>query len=322
MSAELFDGLDDAARAELRTQLRRRELAAGDVLCRAGDRSDCLYVVEGGLLQVLDGESGEVLGRQRVGDVVGEVALLTRDPRSATLVAQVPSVVSELSRDDFLTAATHHPRLLVNLATIVSRRLVSRTAPSSARVTALVVRPGGWEGEGAATAAARASSAAPLTVLDGTDPLPELLAAIDAAVGTPVLVRVPSDAEHLTQVLALCDRTLAVAGPRVRGCRPGPSGWTPASTPPGWVDGWRARRSGSPSARAGPRAGPTSGCCAAWSGPGTSWTPSRAAASGPGSGRGPRWVTTPRRSRDCSASGSTTTPCTRSSARAARRAPP
>ena len=56
-----------------------------------------------------------------------------------------------------------------------------------------------------------------MTVLDGTGPLPELLAAIDAAVGTPVLVRVPSDAEHLTQVLALCDRTLAVAGPRVRG---------------------------------------------------------------------------------------------------------
>jgi len=153
VSAELFDGLDDAARAELRTQLRRRDLAAGDVLCRAGDSSDCLYVVESGLLQVLDGESGEVLGRQRVGDVVGEVALLTRDPRSATLVAQVPSVVSELSRDDFLTAATHHPRLLVNLATIVSRRLVSRTAPAQAAVTALVVRPGGWEGEGAATTA-------------------------------------------------------------------------------------------------------------------------------------------------------------------------
>ena len=46
MSAELFDGLDDAARAELRTQLRRRDLAAGDVLCRAGDSSDCLYAVE------------------------------------------------------------------------------------------------------------------------------------------------------------------------------------------------------------------------------------------------------------------------------------
>ena len=120
MSAELFDGLDDAARAELRTQLRGRDLAAGDVLCRVGDSSDCLYVVESGLLQVLDGESGEVLGRQRVGDVVGEVALLTGDPRSATLVAQVPSVVSELSRDDFLAAATHHRQLLVNLATIVS----------------------------------------------------------------------------------------------------------------------------------------------------------------------------------------------------------
>ena len=230
-STGLFDGLDDAALAELRIQLRPRELAAGEVLCRAGDRSDCLYVVERGLLQVLDGESGEVLGRQRVGDVVGEVALLTRDPRSATMVAQVPSLVSELSRDAFLAAGTHHPRLLANLATIVSRRLVTRTAPSSGRVTALVTPPSGWDGEAAATAAAQASSAATLTVLDGSDPLPELLTRIDAAAGGPVLVRVRADSAHLAELLAHSDHALVVAGPRARSLPAGAERVDPGADP-------------------------------------------------------------------------------------------
>ncbi len=106
--------------------------------------------------------------------------------------------------------------MLANLATIVSRRLVTRTAPSPGRVTALVTPPGGWEGEAAATAAAQASSAATLTVLDGADPLPELLARVDAAADGPVLVRVRSDSRHLAELLGHCDHTLAVAGPRAR----------------------------------------------------------------------------------------------------------
>ena len=109
VSQGLFDGLDETARDELDAQLRPRVLPAGAVLCRAGDRSDRLYLVECDVLHVLDGNTGALLGRQRAGDVVGEVALLTGEPRSATLLARVPAAVSELSREAFM-AVERAPR--------------------------------------------------------------------------------------------------------------------------------------------------------------------------------------------------------------------
>jgi CRP-like cAMP-binding protein len=162
VSQGLFDGLDETAREELHVQLRPRVLSAGAVLCRAGDRNDSLYLVERGVLHVLDGNTGTLLGRQRAGDVVGEVALLTGEPRSATLLARVPSVVSELAREAFLALAAGHPVLLANLARIVSRRLVERTTAAPAKITALLTEPAGWAGAETAVATARAASAAPL----------------------------------------------------------------------------------------------------------------------------------------------------------------
>ena len=228
MSHGLFDGLDETARDELSAQLRPRVLPAGAVLCRAGDRSDSLYLVERGVLHVLDGNTGALLGRQRAGDVVGEVALLTGEPRSATLVAGVPGTVSELSREAFLAVAARHPVLLANLARIVSRRLVERTTAAPAKITALLTEPAGWAGAVTAVATARAASAAPLTVLDATGaeagpvrgrtapgggiaPTGELRARIDAAAAVgPVLLHVRTDRGDLAELLGYCDRTVAV----------------------------------------------------------------------------------------------------------------
>jgi len=228
VSQGLFDGLDEAARDELHAQSRSRVLPGGAVLCRAGDRSDSLYLVERGVLHVLDGNTGALLGRQRAGDVVGEVASLTGEPRSATLLARVPSAVSELSREAFLAVAARHPVLLANLARILSRRLVERTSAAPATVTALLTEPAGWAGAVTAVATARAASATPLTVLDVTSteagpvhgttapgsritPAHELRARLDAAAAAgPVLLHVHTDHGDLAELLDYCDRTVAV----------------------------------------------------------------------------------------------------------------
>ena len=228
VSQGLFDGLDATARHELHARLRPRVVPAGAVLCRAGDCGDSLYLVERGVLHVLDGNTGALLGRQRAGDVVGEVALLTGEPRSATLLARVPSVVSELSREAFLAVAAGHPVLLANLATIVSRRLAERTTAAPAKITALLTGPAGWAGAVTAVATARAASAAPLTVLDATGaeagpvrgttapgrgitPARELRARLNAAAASgPVLLHVRTDHGDLTELLDYCDRTMAV----------------------------------------------------------------------------------------------------------------
>ncbi len=228
MSQGLFDGLDETARDELHAHLRPRVLPPGAVLCQPGDRSDSLYLVERGVLHVLDGNTGALLGRQRAGDVVGEIALLTGEPRSATLLARVPSAVSELSREAFLAVAARHPVLLANLARILSRRLVERTTAAPAKITALLTEPAGWAGAVTAVATARAASAAPLTVFNATGaetgpvrrmtapgresfPTHELRARLDsAAAAGPVLLHVHTDHHDLAELLDYCDRTVAV----------------------------------------------------------------------------------------------------------------
>jgi NTE family protein len=204
----LFDGLDEPAHSELSAHLRPRRLAAGMVLCRAGESSDSLFVVERGMLDVLDRHSGAVLGRQRPGDVVGEVALLTGEPRSATLVARVPSAVSELSRESFLAVVERHPAILANLAGIVSRKLVARTAPPPGEITALVIPVEGWAGAASAIATAQAASAAPMTVFDAADEDGNLFARIDvASTAGPVLLTVKADHDGLAEILQQCDRS-------------------------------------------------------------------------------------------------------------------
>lgn len=103
IDSSLFAGLDPAARSDVERHMEPRQLGAGEVLCREGEEGGSLFVVTNGLLHAV-AASGAVLGRQRPGDVVGEAALLTGEPRSATLVARLPSEVLELSRDAFLAA--------------------------------------------------------------------------------------------------------------------------------------------------------------------------------------------------------------------------
>ncbi len=136
LDSPLFDGLDAAGLEDVMQTMHRRHFEPAEVLCRAGEASDSLFVIQQGLVHVLADDVADpanvaapvVLDRQRVGDVIGELALLTGDPRSATLVARVPTDVLELRREAFLPLAQRFPVLLANLGRIVSQRLVAMNA--------------------------------------------------------------------------------------------------------------------------------------------------------------------------------------------------
>jgi MFS family permease len=85
---------------------RRRELRPGEVLIRQGDEGDRFYaVVDGGMDVTVNGAAA---GRMVRGDGFGEIALVRRVPRTATVTAAVPSTVLALDREDFLAALTGH----------------------------------------------------------------------------------------------------------------------------------------------------------------------------------------------------------------------
>nr|MBA2553275.1 cyclic nucleotide-binding domain-containing protein [Geodermatophilaceae bacterium] len=219
IDSSLFAGLDPAARSDVERHMEPRQLGAGEVLCREGEEGGSLFVVTNGLLHAV-AASGAVLGRQRPGDVVGEAALLTGEPRSATLVARLPSEVLELSRDAFLAAAGRHPPLLINLARIVSHRMVARTSGAGggrrAEAVAIVVGRSGWPDAEAALAAATASSPAASSIFDLTRPDAPLTAGVLAALEFSrrqqqrVFVVLGSDHEDLHLLLDYCDRSVAL----------------------------------------------------------------------------------------------------------------
>jgi predicted acylesterase/phospholipase RssA/CRP-like cAMP-binding protein len=127
----LFGSLDSAALAQLQDELEWQALSAGETLFRQGESGDALYVIVDGRLRVVaDGEAGErtlrELGR---GESVGEAALLTGDPRSATVYAVRDSHVVRLDAALFERVVERHPHALLQIA----RTTAHRTRPRGPR---------------------------------------------------------------------------------------------------------------------------------------------------------------------------------------------
>ncbi len=128
----LFAGLADEELGAVAEQMRPREFGAGERICAAGEASDRLWLIVGGLVHILAGNAdavaGEVVARQRKGDVVGAQGAVTGEPRTATVVAALPTSAMELDSERFLALAQRYPAILVNLIRIQSERLVIANA--------------------------------------------------------------------------------------------------------------------------------------------------------------------------------------------------
>jgi NTE family protein/lysophospholipid hydrolase len=114
----LSDPLPEADLAELLAALQPLDVAPRDAVVRQGDRGDDLYVVLSGRLAVsvahADGSSTP-LDDVGPGAIVGEMALLTGQARTATVVAVEPSRLARLGRADFERLAARHPAALRGL---------------------------------------------------------------------------------------------------------------------------------------------------------------------------------------------------------------
>jgi hypothetical protein len=100
--------------------VEERRLPAGAHLCTQGDPGHSLYVIaEGGLDVVINGATVARLG---AGEVVGEIAVLTDRPRSATLTASTPSRLLEVHRDWVSSVLADH----LDVAPALIRTLTAR----------------------------------------------------------------------------------------------------------------------------------------------------------------------------------------------------
>jgi len=85
---------------DLLPAVQQRRVAAGDVLFRAGDPGDALFIVAKGRVQI-KAESGSSIAELSAGDAFGEMALLSGGTRTATAVPVSDVELLEIDRGDF-----------------------------------------------------------------------------------------------------------------------------------------------------------------------------------------------------------------------------
>jgi CRP-like cAMP-binding protein len=125
--APLFECLTPGEIALLREKVHLRAFKPEACLLECGQDSPGLYVIRSGLVAVLlrsGGGQERQLARLGAGECVGDMALMTGEPCSATVRAMTDAEAWFIERDDFLNLVDHCPGLWRNLGRIMSQRLV------------------------------------------------------------------------------------------------------------------------------------------------------------------------------------------------------
>ena len=119
----LLQGLSGSEIDRLAARFLVTRYLPGDVIVRQGDRGDRFYIIVDGRVDVIRETAGEasLLATLGPGDVFGEMALLNRTPRSATVRALTAVETYTLSDTDFGELLRHRPAA-ESLRGIASRR--------------------------------------------------------------------------------------------------------------------------------------------------------------------------------------------------------
>lgn len=130
---ELFHGLSREEVVKIFSKGMTMRANKGEHIFLKGTIGSQMYVVLGGKLGVFDGE--KPIAELRTGDMFGEMALVNKEPRSATVTAIEESrlyVLSESTFDRLLTKRVAI-RMLLNIIRTLSRRLMKANQALASR---------------------------------------------------------------------------------------------------------------------------------------------------------------------------------------------
>jgi len=100
----LFADLTPNTLAEIADQMMVHEAAAGETVLRQGDPGDLFYLIRSGTVDVVVVEENtqeKKVAELHQGQYFGEAALITEEPRNASVIAREKSVFYALGKDDF-----------------------------------------------------------------------------------------------------------------------------------------------------------------------------------------------------------------------------
>jgi tRNA A-37 threonylcarbamoyl transferase component Bud32 len=113
-----------------------KRVKAGERFIAQGDTGDAFYVIQQGSCVARVEKSGEThtVGRLGKGDIVGEMAILTGEPRSSHVDAETDMELWVLTCSQFEKIAGQHPDLRTFLTELVAGRFASRKVTADRKI--------------------------------------------------------------------------------------------------------------------------------------------------------------------------------------------
>jgi CRP-like cAMP-binding protein len=108
-------------------RLKFKTYESQETICKIGDPGDTMYIIISGGVKICiygqDNDEEQVVANLGPGDYFGEMALLTGEPRSASVITTEPSEMFVLHKNDFDVILEKFPSISLSMGKIVSKRL-------------------------------------------------------------------------------------------------------------------------------------------------------------------------------------------------------
>ncbi len=108
-------------------RLKFKTFSANETICKIGDPGDEMYIIISGNVKICiydeNGENEQVVATLQSGDYFGEMALLTGETRSASVITTEDSETFVLQKNDFDVILEKFPSISLSMGKIVSQRL-------------------------------------------------------------------------------------------------------------------------------------------------------------------------------------------------------
>ncbi len=120
-----FNDLDENVLEAIERRCFRARYKKGDTVFQEGDYGDRMYLIESGQIKVISEANGQekIFSYLGPGNFFGETALLTGEPRNATMRVVIDTELIVLPKRDFEDLLKQHPSLGLNLSRELGRRL-------------------------------------------------------------------------------------------------------------------------------------------------------------------------------------------------------
>jgi CRP-like cAMP-binding protein len=127
MHTQLLDAIPQDAWCPVLNCIMPRHLRAGERLISQGEKGDNFYLIQDGscLVSVEKGKKLHAIAHVKPGGIVGEMAILTGEPRSAHVDAETDMKVWCITRKQFDSLCKEYPDLLNFLTEIITNRFYS-----------------------------------------------------------------------------------------------------------------------------------------------------------------------------------------------------